>query len=235
MADAPVQYTSGPFTGPFSISSQLIRSVTAAPYEGLWIPAMWSKFHSIELSSASSFSAASVGIYAADDYATPPNEYTVTVGGTITAADVASITLSNPNFRNGTETVSYTVQAGDTTSTIATALAAAINADATLAAVLITATASAAVVTVSYPTIPSGTFDNIQNLPLGNFTTLSTNVTGSATETLTVAVGTNGTLMQTITAPSFVNLQFSCRWIKARLTTLTGSNAIIDVNYSGVA
>ena len=69
----------------------------------------------------------------------------ITVGGTVTTNDVVSATIENSNLANGQETVSFTVPSGASTTTVATGLAAAINADSHLAAVGVGATSSGAV------------------------------------------------------------------------------------------
>lgn len=90
-----------------------------------------------------------------------------TIGGSVTAGTVQSITVANPSLPSGTESVNYTVQSGDTTTTIATALTSAITSDAALKAVGVSAVSSTNVITFqTYPTY-------------------STSLSGSATETLT--------------------------------------------------
>jgi RHS repeat-associated protein len=100
---------------------------------------------------------------------------TVTVGGTPTTGDVASLTVENVNLSGGEETVSYTVAGGNTTTDIATGLKNAINASSTLAAIGVTATSSAAIVTI----VTAGT-------------TYTTSTSGGATETLSLGTNANG-------------------------------------------
>jgi RHS repeat-associated protein len=103
-----------------------------------------------------------------------------TIAGTVTTGDIVSLTVDDSALVNGPETVSYTVASGNTTTSIATGLASAINADAKLQAVGVGARSSGAVVTV------------------GPYTYYSTSVTGSATETLTLGTTTRGSVPITI-------------------------------------
>lgn len=96
---------------------------------------------------------------------------TVTVGGSITAGDVLTVYVNSGLV---SQAIVYTVINTDTTSTIATAIGKAINANAVLTQQSVIATVSSAVVTVD------------ANFPFGNTAFLSVNVPGGATETLTV-------------------------------------------------
>jgi RHS repeat-associated protein len=60
------------------------------------------------------------------------------LGGTVTTGDVVSFLVYNSSLPGGQEQVSYTVMSGDTLTSIATALVAALNADVNLAALGIT-------------------------------------------------------------------------------------------------
>lgn len=100
---------------------------------------------------------------------------TATIGGTVTTGDVTSLTIYSAGLSGGSKTVSYTSAGGNTTTTIATALKNAINADSSLAALGITSTSSAAVVTIA----TAGT-------------TYTTSVSGGATVTLTQGTNANG-------------------------------------------
>lgn len=96
-----------------------------------------------------------------------------TVGGTITAGNIATITVFDAGLAGGQKAVNYTVLGTDTTTTIATALKNAINADTALAAIGLTATSAAAVVTMS---------SNSVNV---------TSYTKTTTGTVTLALGAN--------------------------------------------
>lgn len=101
---------------------------------------------------------------------------TVTIGGTVTTSDIVRIVINDPALTmGGTQTIAYTTVGGDTTTTIATALKNAINANSALNNAGITATSSSAVITV------------VSNSK--SQTTLDTNKSAGATETLTVAAG----------------------------------------------
>lgn len=93
--------------------------------------------------------------------------------GTLTTGNKVNITVLNGTLAGGSRNVQYTVQAGDTTTTIlASSVATAINADTTLSAANISATASGAVVTVTAP-------------PGAGTVNLVDNINGTVTETIT--------------------------------------------------
>jgi hypothetical protein len=97
----------------------------------------------------------------------------VTVGGSVTADDVLTLRFTNSSFSGGHEDVAYTVLMADTTTTIATALAAGINADSVLEAAGISATSAAAVINV------------VQSGP--EYAALSNVSAGEPSETLTIS------------------------------------------------
>jgi hypothetical protein len=101
---------------------------------------------------------------------------TATIGGTITNGDAVRITATSSGITGSPVTVSYAVGASDTVSTIAAGLKALINANSAFQAVNLTATVVGAVVTIVYPTSLTVTWSQA--------------VTGSATETVTLAAGT---------------------------------------------
>ncbi|HEY9773365.1 MAG TPA: cysteine peptidase family C39 domain-containing protein, partial [Planktothrix sp.] len=107
---------------------------------------------------------------------------TATIGGTITASNTVTITTHDPALAGGQKSDTYTVLAGDTTTTIATGLKNLINADTSLQAIGVSATSSGAVVTMSSTST--------------NVTTYTTSTSGGATETLTLGVNTFGYLTQ---------------------------------------
>ncbi len=111
---------------------------------------------------------------------------TVTVGGTAASGDVATVTLTNPVWKNsvlgitnGTVTITYTLGASDTVDSTAEGLASAINNSA--AGPFVIATAELGVVTISWPG------------PVGNSTTLTQSATGSLTLTLSGSSMSGGT------------------------------------------
>ncbi len=102
---------------------------------------------------------------------------TATIGGTITSGDIVSLTFANSTISGLPATASYTVQGSDTTSAIAVGMAASINASNVLANVGLTATSSGAVITITQPGSAA------------NSTTTVQNVSGAATETVTLSGG----------------------------------------------
>ena len=106
---------------------------------------------------------------------------TVTVSGTLTVGDQLKLTITNSKISATPVVVEYTTVTADTVDTMAAGLAAAINANTTLHLANMTATVAAAEVTISYPIL------------LGSVT-FAESITGTATETLTLAAGTNQTV-----------------------------------------
>ncbi|MFA7337094.1 MAG: RHS repeat-associated core domain-containing protein [Candidatus Obscuribacterales bacterium] len=82
----------------------------------------------------------------------------VTVGGTITAGNVATITVNDAALPGGTQAVSYTVLVGDTLTTIATGLAAAVNGNTNLAAIGVKGLGVGATVLVSSTSVNQTTY-----------------------------------------------------------------------------
>lgn len=233
MPDPIVMNEPGPFNGPFSANSPLIDAVSAVPYEGLWVPARFNKESSIEISGAGA-TAIVAQLYGTNAPAWPMNQYNLTVAGTVTANDIVTTTFTNPLLPAGQQSISYSVQNADTPTTIAAALSAMINANAALAAVQIQASSAAAVVSVSYPSfsyqnLSGGQISDPQNIAspsspmFANTTQMSASKSSGATETLTVTVGTNGTAVgSAITALGLTQLSGVYRWLKLRLTGITG-------------
>ena len=100
---------------------------------------------------------------------------TATIGGTKTTGDILTLTIQNSNLSGGQTSISYTVLAGDTLTTIASAFASAINSNSSLQGIGVAATSSLAVIT----TTVTGT-------------TYTTSTSGGATETLTMGVNVQG-------------------------------------------
>jgi RHS repeat-associated protein len=92
---------------------------------------------------------------------------------------VLTITTFDPAIAGGSKAVNYTVLVGDTLTTIATNMAAAINADTALQAIAVSATSS-------------GTVLNIKSAS-ANATTYTKSTSGGATETIALAPSTSGT------------------------------------------
>lgn len=101
-----------------------------------------------------------------------------TIGGTATAGDVVSITVTDPGLTGGQQVISYTVTATDTPTSIAAGLAANATANTVLKGIGITATSASQYVT-------------IKSLSL-NTTAYSASVAGT-TETIALSVNPNST------------------------------------------
>jgi uncharacterized protein len=128
---------------------------------------------------------AALGTISVASAATPE---TATVSGSLTVGDVLKLTATSSAISGSPVTVSYIARAADTTTTMAAGLAAAVNANTALAAVGVYATSSSAVATLYWPAALSPTI------------TWSQSVTGTATETITLASGSGGTGGVTVTA-----------------------------------
>ncbi|MBK8220826.1 MAG: hypothetical protein IPK73_07375 [Candidatus Obscuribacter sp.] len=110
----------------------------------------------------------------------PPNGVqTAAVGGTITAGDILTVTVFDAGLSGGSKANTYTVQPGDTLSSVATGIAAMINADSSLTGIGVSASAVSTVVNISSASI--------------NATTYSRATSGGATETLALAPATAAT------------------------------------------
>jgi hypothetical protein len=239
MTDLLVQYTAGPFASPFAIQGLLADSIVAAnlPYEGLWVPIKFAKAASVELSG--SISTLAMDIWATNQL-NPLNTYTVTVGGSETDGDVLSLIFTNPLLPNGSETVTLTTAGGESTTAIAAALAAGVDADANLAVLGFRATSAAAVVTIEWPSLPGFALNTEEGSPpVGSTTILTTSKSGGASETLTVAVGADGFKLNgtSLTALGLTNFTSSMpvAWMKARIGTLTGTGANITAALAAAA
>ncbi|HEY9778398.1 MAG TPA: RHS repeat-associated core domain-containing protein, partial [Planktothrix sp.] len=101
---------------------------------------------------------------------------TAVVAGTVTSGNVLTIAVFDAGLTGGTQSVSYTVVSGDTTTSIATGLKTAINGNTGLSGIGVTATSSSNVLNIK---------STSQNL-----TTYSSSLSAGATETLTMAPST---------------------------------------------
>lgn len=106
----------------------------------------------------------------------------VTMAGTNTTGDKINVTIFNSNLLGGKHNVQYTVQAGDTSSTIlATSVKNAINADSSLSAQDIDASSSGAIVSINAP---------LQKAVV----TIASSTNGIVTETVGGTITTNDTV-----------------------------------------
>lgn len=229
-----INYRSAPFNGPFAMFASLC-SAAAAPYEGVWVPWSFARVATVELEAGAVGGAVTVFGSNQDN---PTNTYTLTVGGSVTTGDVIALAFKTTS---GTITPSYTTIGGDTDATIATALAAAINANPALALLGIQASVASAVVTVTWPSVSPqaptpAEFQSPSSPPPQN--TLSVGYTkGGNSETITVATGTDGlsitTALATATPGPLALSPLPVRWVKARVTALSSGQCV--VNLAGAA
>ncbi len=223
-------YQAAPFNGPASLYASLLDGVAAAPFEGLWVPAAFAKSLAIILDGT--FSAISCEIWISNASAPPDNEITATIGGSVTATDTVGLKFSGPLLPGG-NIVSYTVQGGDSTTSIAAGIATAINADTRLAALGIGASSASAVITVSWPSIAPnpGVYppDAGTGEPVTNPMSVTSALSVGASETVTFGNGANGIKANTLTAAGLTQISGPVRWIKSRLATMTGSSASVDL------
>lgn len=136
---------------------------------------------------------------------------TATVGGTITNLDTITLTFTNkiiPAIGSGAAgaytTAAYTVVTADTTTTVADALESLVNLDANLSALGVYATKAGTSNATRVILRQSG--------PIGNSTTVTATVSGSATETLTfgasgVMAGGSGPIIPIASFPFVYNGQ----------------------------
>ncbi len=107
----------------------------------------------------------------------------IVIGGTKTTGDVLTVTVKDSGLSGGQQVVNYTVLAGDTLTTIAENLAAAITLDSNLQTLGVSATSSSTTITVKSVS--------------SNITTYSQSVSGGATET--IAIGTTQNFVENAT------------------------------------
>lgn len=101
------------------------------------------------------------------------------IGGTKTTGDVLTLSVFDPALSGGTESVTYAVLAGDTLTSIATGLKAAINADSNLQAIGVTATSASTNITIQSNSL--------------NLTSYRKSTNAGATETISLFNQINGT------------------------------------------
>jgi RHS repeat-associated protein len=105
----------------------------------------------------------------------PNGVQTAVVSGSKTTGNVLSILVLDAGLTGGTENVSYTVQASDSLTSIASGLVAAINADTNLQSIGVTATSSATVINISSAS--------------ANLSTYTASTTAGSTELITLTPG----------------------------------------------
>lgn len=221
--------------GPASVNAVLLDSVQTANFEGIWVPWLFVKQGSLEVSGV--MSTLSLQLYGTNSLS-PTNSYTLTIGGSATNMDVVTIAFNFPGLP--AINVPFTVTTGLTNPQIATGVGNAINASATLLAIGVSASVSSNVVTVTWPSSAPlnsiGQFSSTSSSPVALFLNLSSSVSGSATETVTIAPGVGGsTVGSAITALGMTQFTISARYLKIRITTLTGGGATITAIAQGTA
>ena len=127
----------------------------------------------------------------------------IAVGGTVTVGNVLYITVSNANLTAGPETVAYTTITGDTTTSIATALKSAINADTKLTALGLTATSSTSTINIAV----TGTTYTSSATGSGATITLGLNNNGNTTATIGGAPASGNTVTVTAHNPALTGGQ----------------------------
>ena len=120
-----------------------------------------------------------------------------TIGGTVHTGDVVSVITTNPDLTGGQATASYTVVGTDTTTTIATNLTSAINADTSLQAIGVGATSSTNVVSITTDT----SYTASHSAGATETITLGTDSRGNCTAT----IGGKPTTSDTVTITSHNN------------------------------
>ena len=107
----------------------------------------------------------------------------IKLGGTVTSGDVLTVTVKDTGLSGGQQAVNYTVQSGDSLTTIAENLAANITLDSNLQTLGVNATAASGVISIKSVS--------------PNITTYAASTSGGATETL--AVGTTQNFVENAT------------------------------------
>ena len=229
-----VMFDSPAYGGPYGLNAPLFSDIAAAEYEGLWTPLLGVKFATLEINGK--MDSLSCQLYGSN-VQSPLNGYIVTVAGSAQAGDIPAITFNSPNLPNGAPvTVSHTLVSGDSVTTTAAALVALINANLNLAGLGIGASNLNGVITINWPSALPGAGNAGPSGPIkGNTLVLSVAVGGSGpSTTLAVTLPTTGiALGSALTALGLTALSLIPRFIKARVTTLTGTGALVSGNLQG--
>lgn len=236
-----IDYASAPFNGPFALSSIMLDGVTAALFEGVWIPVSFAKSGSFEFLLGGTGPSGTVQIWGTNQ-PNPVNTYTVTIGGSETDGDTLTLTFKAPGMP--AQAINVTTAGGEGLPAIATAFATAINANATLGGqgLGVSAVAVGAVITINWPSIspnqPISGPTQPGSPPPQNVLSLAASKSGGASETLTIALGTDGTELASLTANGISSpptIPFPIGFVKARLTALAGTNPTATLNFNGAA
>jgi hypothetical protein len=233
MNDPAVAVISPRYGAPFDVALQLLDNATVATTEGLWLPSRFVKNGSIEI--AGSMSTVSVQILGTNQFSEPLNAYTITIGGTVATGHTVTITMANTNIPGGTASVSYVTTGTDTATTVAAALAALMAVSPGMVASGVTVSAAAGVITAQYPSIypQANTLVPLYGFNFGNLVTFSGSSTGAETVTVAGVTTIGSTIGSAITALGITALTVLPRWIRARMTVLTGGSAFINATFCG--
>jgi len=174
-----------------------------------------------------------------------PNGLQLTLGGTATEDDVISLTFENPSLPNGKVVVDYTVLAGATLATVATALAVAVNAETDLDGISLTANATSNRLYVTWGAgygttylTPSVAIDATETVTLATVTPSQPSAlvpTAQGSETITIGgTATEGDVIKITIAASAVTPNVVIEYtVDSAETTTTIADAIatlIDEN-----
>ncbi|HEY9778281.1 MAG TPA: RHS repeat-associated core domain-containing protein, partial [Planktothrix sp.] len=151
-----------------------------------------------------------------------------TIGGTVHTGDIVSVTTTNSKLTNGTETVSYTVPGGATTTSIATGLTSAINADTNLSAIGVGATSSSNIVSITTDT----SYTTSHSAGATETVTLATDYRGNVTATVGGKVTSGDTVTITAHNPSLSGGQEAVTYSVLSTDTLqsVASGLSADIN-----
>lgn len=147
----------------------------------------------------------------------------LTVGGTITAGDQIQITCTSSALSTSPTTTYYTVRTGDTITSIAAAIGAALNNNPVLNAAQVYATVNSAVVTAYWPAALSPTI------------TWGKTITGAATETVSLSTGSTTTAGGTVAGLYTGVLGVQCKMVIAASPTLSNAYNVTVSGFSGTA
>ena len=143
--------------------------------------------------------------------------------------------MTNSNIPGGTASVFYLTTGTDTANTVAAALAALMATSPGMIASGVVPSVAAAVITAQYPSIfpqASGPVPQY-GANYGNMLTFSGSSTGAETVTVAGVTTIGSAIGSAITALGITALTILPRWIRARMTTLTGGSAFINATFCG--
>lgn len=158
------------------------------------------------------------------------------IGGSVTAGNILTITVSDTGLTGGQKAVSYTVLVGDTLSTIANGLAAALTADSSLQGIGVNASANGPVISIKSASPNLTTY--AQSVSGGSSETISLGVTRNFVESATIGgtKTTGNTLTINVIDPALTGGQKAITYTVLAADTLTtiatGLKTAIDADSS---